>query len=354
MTVVALDAMGGDQAPLAMVQGALRAAHDSSLEVALVGRVGELRPLIAVMPPNVHLVEAPDTVGMGDAPSASVRHKRRSSIMVGLQLVKEGEAASFLSFGNTGAVMAASVLQLGRIPGVTRPAIGALFGNARGSTSLMLDVGANVDSRPGHLVQFATMGKAYFERVLHHRNPSIALLNIGEEATKGDRFAKAAHALLQRDEPNFIGNVESNGIITGDADIVVTDGFVGNAVLKASEAVLALFRERLRETIRSKPRYLVGGWLLKGAFEELRSDTDERGIGAAPLFGVDGTVLIGHGRADSEAVLNGLRLARRVGESSFVSTIRNALAASLVAEQVRESSAAADPTPEAPTPGAAV
>ncbi len=333
MTVVALDAMGGDHAPNAMVQGALLAARDSSLEVVLVGRVGELRPLVSALPQNVRLVDAPDAVGMGEAPAASMRQKPRSSIMVGLELVQSGEADAFLSFGNTGAVMAASIRRLGRIPGVSRPAIGAIFRNARGSSSLILDVGANVDCKPAYLVEFATMGKAYFERVLHHRNPSVGLINIGDEAGKGDRFTKEAFQLLTRDEPNFVGNVEGNAIISGAVDIVVSDGFVGNVLLKSAEAVLTHFVDRLRVRIKSKPHYAVGGWLLKGAFEGLKSEVDHRAIGGAPLFGVDGTVLIGHGGADASTVMHGLQMARRVGDSEFVETIRIALAGHAAAQR---------------------
>lgn len=350
MTTIALDAMGGDHAPNPIVQGALIAARDATLEIALIGRVGELRPLLPRMPSNIHLVDAPDAVGMAESPTASMRQKPRSSIMVGLELVREREAAAFISFGNTGAVMAASIKQLGRIPGVSRPAIGALFRNARGSSSLMLDVGASVDCRPSFLVEFATMGKAYFERVLHHRNPGVALLNIGAEPNKGDRFSKEAHALLQRDEPNFIGNVEGNGIFTGAADIIVCDGFVGNAVLKSSEAVAALLSERLGSVVRSKPHYVLGGLLLKGAFEELKREMDHRAVGGAPLFGVDGTVLIGHGGADAEEVNSGLQLARRVGDSEFVETIRMALAGSAAAQGgERRVDAAAPAAPPAPS-----
>ena len=354
MTAVALDAMGGDHAPNAIVEGALLALRDTSLEIALVGRSGELRPLLRMMPSNVHLVDAPDAVGMAEPPVATLRQKPRSSIMVGLELVREGQAAAFLSFGNTGAVMAASSKQLGRIPGVSRPAIGALFRNARGSSSLILDVGASVDCRPSFLVEFATMGKAYFERVLYHRNPAVGLLNIGAEPNKGDRFSKEAHALLRRDEPNFIGNVEGNGIFTGAADIIVCDGFVGNAVLKSSEAMAALMSERLSNVVRSKPHYLLGGLLLKGAFDELKSEMDYRSVGGAPLFGVDGTVLIGHGRADAEAVNSGLRLARQVGDSEFVETIRMALASSAAMQRVerRTGVVADDATAPAEEPSA--
>jgi glycerol-3-phosphate acyltransferase PlsX len=345
MTVVALDAMGGDDAPRAMVQGALLAARDASLEIALVGRVGEVRALMPIVPRNVHLIDAPDAVGMADSPTLSLRQKPRSSILVGLELMQSGDADAFLSFGNTGAVMTASVTRLGRIPGVSRPAIGTVFRNARGSTSLILDVGANVDCRPEYLVEFATMGKAYFERVLHHRNPSVGLINIGQEPSKGNRFTKEAFRLLTRDEPNFVGNVEGDAIITGAVDIIVADGFVGNVVLKVSEGILSHFVTRLEAQIRSKPHYALAGWILKGAFSALKGEVDHRAIGGAPLFGVDGTVLIGHGRADAETVKSGIQMARRVGDSDFVEQIRTALAVAAVARsQDAESSQDADET----------
>lgn len=324
-TVVALDAMGGDHAPKATVQGALLAAADPGLEIILVGRTAELRGLLPEAPPNLHLEEATQAVGMGEQPAASVRQKSDSSIMVGLELLKRGRADAFVSFGNTGAVMAASLVKLGRVPGVDRPALGALFQNGRGSRTLLLDVGANVDCRPAYLLQFATMGKAYLERVLHHRNPSVGLLNVGEEQGKGNQFIQDAYAILERDEPNFIGNVEGNALLAGAADIVVTDGFDGNIAIKVSEGVSALLMGSLKRAIKRKPYYAVWAWLLRGAFETLRAEMDYRRVGGAPLFGVNGAVIIGHGRADPETVVAGIRLARSVGESQFVPAIRAAL-----------------------------
>lgn len=326
MTVVALDGMGGDNAPKAIVQGALIAARDAGLEIVLVGRSAELRALLPELPRNIRIEDAPDAVGMADVPSTSLRQKPQSSIIVGLELVKRGDAQAFTSFGNTGAIMAASLVKLGRVPGVDRPALGALFQNARGSRSLLLDIGANVDCRPAYLLQFATMGKAYFERVLHHRHPSVGLLNVGEERGKGNQFSQESYALLARDDPNFIGNIEGNAMIAGAADIVVSDGFNGNIAVKVSEGVGGLIMGSLKRAIKSKPYYALGAWLLRGAFETLRGHMDYQRVGGAPLFGVNGTVIIGHGRADAEAVASGVRLARTVGESEFVPAIRAALA----------------------------
>ena len=333
MTIVALDAMGGDHAPKVTVQGALIAARDPGLELILVGRGAELRGLMPAAPPNLRIEEASQAVGMGDAPVASIRQKPESSIMVGLDLLKRGRADAFVSFGNTGAVMAASLVKLGRVPGVDRPALGAPFRNGRGSRTLLLDVGANVDCRPAYLLQFATMGKAYLERVLHHRNPSVGLLNVGEEQGKGNQFIQDAYELLERDEPNFIGNVEGNALLAGAADVVVTDGFDGNIAVKVSEGTSTLFSGALRRIIASKPYYALGAWLLRGAFHALRDEMDFRKTGGAPLFGVNGAVIIGHGRADPETVAAGIRAARTAAESEFVAAIRSALAVSAVAKR---------------------
>ncbi len=325
MTIIALDAMGGDNAPKATVQGALLAAADPGLEVLLIGRVDELRPLAPTLPSNVRFVDAPDAVAMDESAVASLRRKPRSSIIVGLQAVKRGEAQAFLSFGNTGAVTAASLRTLGRIPGVDRPALGVLFINARGSRTLLLDVGANVDCRPAFLSQFATMGKAYFERVLHHGNPSVGLLNVGQEQSKGNHLTLQAYELLSQREPNFIGNVEGKELVEGVADIVVSDGFAGNVAIKVSEAITNLITGELRQAVRSKRRYMLAAWLLRDVFRQIKGRLNYQRIGGAPLFGVDGVVIIGHGRADAEAVVSGLRLARSVSESGFVDAIAEVL-----------------------------
>ena len=325
MTVVAIDAMGGDHAPRAVVEGALAAARDPGLEVVLVGRTANLVPLLSRAPSNVRLQDAADVVDMADQPAATIRQKRRSSIMVGLELLQRGDAGAFVSFGNTGAIMAASLITLGRIPGVDRPALGAVFHSARGSNTLLLDVGASVDCRPAYLAQFATMGKAYFERVLRQPDPTVGLLNVGEEESKGNLLAREAYALLRRTEPNFVGNIEGNALLDGHADVVVTDGFNGNIAVKVAEGVAAFLAGQLRRGIRSKPRYVAGAWFIRGAFAALRESMDYRRVGGAPLFGVNGAVIIGHGRAEAQAVTSGVRLARNVAESRFVLAIREAL-----------------------------
>ena len=322
---VAVDAMGGDYAPGSVVRGAALAARESDLDIVLVGRGSEIRGLLPAPQRNLRIAEASEAVAM-DAQPTQVRQLRDSSIMVGLGLIAEGEADAFLSFGNTGAVMAASLFRLGRIPGVARPALGALFRNGRGTTSLILDVGANVEARPHYLGQFATMGKAYVERVLRHRNPSVGLLNVGEESSKGTPLQQEAYELLRRQEPNFVGNIEGTALIAGQADVIVTDGFTGNVVVKLSEGLLELLMGELKKSVRAKLTYMVGAKLMQGAFDSLRDQWDYAKVGSAPLFGIDGAVLVGHGRANPEAVASGIRSARGVVEAGVVEAIREAVA----------------------------
>ncbi len=317
--------MGGDHAPGAIVRGALSAARDPQVDIILVGRGREIRSLIPAAQRNLRIQEASETIGM-DASPTMVRRMRDSSIMVGLGLLADGEADAFLSFGNTGAVMAGSLFTLGRIPGVARPALGALFRNGRGTTSLLLDVGANVETRPDHLCQFATMGRAYVERVLRHRNPSVGLLNVGEEEIKGASLQQETYRLLERQEPNFVGNVEGNQMVAGAADVIVADGFTGNVVVKLTEGVAEQLFGELKRGVESSLMHMAGAWLMRGAFRSLRAHWDYAKVGSAPLFGIDGAVLVGHGRANAEAVTSGIHSARSVVQAGVVEAIRDAVA----------------------------
>ena len=322
---VALDAMGGDNAPGVIVRGAIAAARELDVDIVLVGRGREIRGHLPAAQRNLRIHEASEAIGM-DAPPTAVRRMRDSSIMVGLGLLDDGEADAFLSFGNTGAVMAGSLFTLGRIPGVARPALGALFRNGRGSTSLLLDVGANVEARPQHLAQFATMGRAYVERVLRHRNPSVGLLNVGEEDVKGTSLHQETYQLLERQETNFVGNIEGNRMLAGAADVIVSDGFTGNVGVKLAEGVAEQLFGELKRSIESNPIHMAGAWLMRGAFRGLRTHWDYAKVGSAPLFGIDGAVLVGHGRANAEAVTSGIRSARSVVEAGVVDAIRDAVA----------------------------
>ncbi|MXV81423.1 MAG: phosphate acyltransferase PlsX [Chloroflexi bacterium] len=322
---VALDAMGGDNAPANIVRGALSAARDTDVDIILVGRGREIRSHLPAAQRNLRIHEASEAIAM-DAPPTAVRRMRDSSIMVGLELLKDGEADAFLSFGNTGAVMAGALFTLGRVPGVGRPALGALFRNGRGTTSLLLDVGANVEARPQHLAQFATMGRAYVERVLRHRNPSVGLLNVGEEEGKGTSLHQDTYLLLERQETNFVGNIEGNEMVAGAADVIVSDGFTGNVAVKLTEGLVEQLFGELKRSIQASVIHMAGAWLMRGAFRGLRAHWDYAKVGSAPLFGIDGAVLVGHGRANTEAVASGIRSARSVVEAGVVDAIRDAVA----------------------------
>ena len=321
--------MGGDNAPSTTVRGALIAARDLDVDIILVGRSREIRSHLPAAQRNLRIQEASEAISM-DAPPTAVRRMRDSSIMVGLGLLQDGEADAFLSFGNTGAVMAGSLFTLGRVPGVARPALGALFRNGRGTTSLLLDVGANVEARPQHLGQFATMGRAYVERVLRHRNPSVGLLNVGEEALKGTSLHQETFRLLERQEPNFVGNIEGNQMVAGAADVIVSDGFTGNVAVKLTEGIVEQLFGELRRSIEANVIHSAGAWLMRGAFRGLRSHWDYAKVGSAPLFGIDGAVLVGHGRANAEAVTSGIRSAQSVVEAGVVEAIRDAFAGTAV------------------------
>ena len=329
---VALDAMGGDNAPAVVVRGALAAAAELDVDIVLVGRGREIRSLLPAAQRNLRIAEASEAIGM-EAPPTAVRRMPNSSIMVGLRLLAAGEADAFLSFGNTGAVMAGSLFTLGRVPGVARPALGALFRNGRGTTSLLLDVGANVEARPQHLAQFATMGRAYVERVLRHRNPSVGLLNVGEEEAKGTGLHQEGYALLARQEPNFVGNIEGNQLVAGGADVIVSDGFTGNVAVKLTEGIAEQLFGELRRGIEQNVVHMAGAWLMRGAFRSLRAHWDYAKVGSAPLFGIDGAVLVGHGRANAEAVTSGIRSARSVVEAGVVQAIRDAVAGTAIVEE---------------------
>ncbi|MCY3734301.1 MAG: hypothetical protein OXG42_08470, partial [Chloroflexi bacterium] len=198
--------------------------------------------------------------------------------------------------------------------------------NGRGTTSLLLDVGANVEARPQYLCQFATMGRAYVERVLRHRNPSVGLLNVGEEELKGTSLHQETYRLLERQEANFVGNIEANQMVAGAADVIVSDGFTGNVAVKLTEGVAEQLFGELKRSIQSSMLHMAGAWLMRGAFQGLRAHWDYAKVGSAPLFGIDGAVLVGHGRANAEAVASGIKSARSVVESGVVDAIRDAVA----------------------------
>ncbi len=325
--LIALDAMGGDHAPHEIVAGAVLAARDLGIRVALVGPPSQLEEELAkhgLRPEDIRIVPASEVIAMDEHPAQAARHKKDSSIVVGLKLLKQGEADAFVSAGNTGAVLAGSIMYLGRLRGIERPTLVALLPLA-GRLGLLLDVGANADCKPKYLLQFAEMGSVYLERVWKVERPRVALLSIGEEETKGNQLAQEAYALLREAEHlNFIGNIEGKDIASGVADVIVTDGFTGNVVVKTMEGIAGFIRGQIEGAIRSRWYYLLPGLILRGAFRSVQKKTDYREYGAGPLLGVNGLVFVAHGRSDAAAIKSSLRVAREAVTSGMLEAIRPA------------------------------
>ncbi len=332
--------MGGDHAPGAPVAGALEAVRELACDVRLVGSESEVRrelarhqraatpaaPINATRPAPSPLavVDAPEVIGMAEHAVGAVRSKRRSSIVVGLDLVARGDADAFVTAGNTGAAMAAAVFGLKRIPGVDRPALATPFPTTRG-ISLLLDVGANADARPHNLVQFAVMGAIYAERVLGIPSPTVGLLSIGEEDSKGNLLVQEAHRQLRQAPVRFIGNVEGNDLPAGKADVVVMDGFVGNVVIKLCEGVVSAMLHVIRSELTANPLNMALAAGLRPAFGRVRRRVDYAEYGGAPLLGVDGVCIIAHGRSDARAIRSAVRVAGEAVRNSVVARIREGL-----------------------------
>jgi len=336
--IIALDAMGGDEAPAAIVAGAVLAARDIGIRVALVGNPEAIEAELAKQTARstaITVVPASDVIGMDEHPAQAARHKKDSSIVVGLRLVKQGDATAFVSAGNTGAVMAGSIMYLGRIRGIERPTLVALL-PLSGKLTALLDVGANADCKPEYLVQWAEMASAYMERVWKRSNPRVGLLNIGEEEEKGSTLAQEAYALLKDSGVNFIGNVEGRDVPYGKADIIVTDGFTGNVVVKTMEGMAEYVMSEIKSAIKSRPWYMAAGAALLPAFGQVRKKTDYREYGAGPLLGVNGLVFIGHGRSDALAIKSALRVAREAAQSGMLEAMRAAAPARDAREPAEE------------------
>jgi glycerol-3-phosphate acyltransferase PlsX len=322
--LIALDAMGGDNAPGEIVAGAVQAARELGLRVALVGRPERVEAELkkhGARPDTVTIMPASEVIEMDEPPAQAARHKKDSSIVVGLRLVRAREADAFVSAGNTGAVMAAAIMHLGRIKGIERPTLVALM-PLSGKLVVFLDVGANADCKPVYLLQFAQMASAYMQRVWKVERPKVALLNIGEEEAKGSALTQEAYELLSDSGLNFIGNVEGRDVPTDIADVIVTDGFTGNVVVKTMEGMAEYIMGQLRSAIRSRPWYAAAGLALMPAFNKMRKKLDYREYGAGPLLGIDGLVFIGHGRSDARAIYNSLRVAREAAQSGMLEALR--------------------------------
>jgi len=312
MITIAVDAMGGDHAPRPEVEGAVVAAREFGVRILLVGLAPELKRELAKHAHRglpIEIVPASEVITMHDSPSQAFRKKKDSSAHVAAKLVRGGLADGFISAGNTGAVMAVARFGLGTLPSVDRPALAAPFPTARGGTSVLVDVGANVDSKPAHLVQFAVMGEIYYRAIFGTRRPKVALLSIGEEEMKGNELTREAHIRLKHSALNFVGNVEGREIFGGAVDVIVCDGFIGNVALKISEGVaqhiVGLLKDALQSTLSSQ----VGYVLSKKAYRNFRKKIDYSEYGGAPLLGVKGVTVIGHGSSNAHAIKNAIRVA---------------------------------------------
>ncbi len=329
-SVIALDAMGSDRAPKPEVDGAILAARQYGVRVLLIGREPQLRAELDRHTNITHLpieiVHASEVIRMDEKAAQAVRSKRDSSMRVGLRLVREGRAAGFVTAGNTGAAMATAKMVLGALPGVDRPALAAVFPNALGTAATLLDVGANVDTKPDNLEQFAVMGEIYFRSIFGTRRPRVGLLSIGEEEGKGNELTREAYRLLKQLPINFIGNVEGRDLYNGMVDVIVADGFVGNVALKVSEGVANLVRYVLKESLRATITRQFGALLSRSAFADFKRRLDYSEYGGAPLLGVKGVCIITHGSSNANAIKNSIRVAAEFSERGINASIEKGLA----------------------------
>jgi glycerol-3-phosphate acyltransferase PlsX len=322
--------MGADKAPRPEIEGAILASKHHNVRVLLVGREEQLRaelqhhPSAANLP--IEVVHASEVISMDDKAAQAVRSKRDSSMRVGLRLVREGHAAGFITAGNTGAAMATAKLVLGTLPHVDRPALAAVFPTSKGSAAILVDVGANVDCKPYNLEQFAVMGEIYSRSIFEIARPRVGLLSVGEEESKGNELTKEAHALLKQLPLNFIGNVEGRDLYNGQADVIVCDGFVGNVALKTSEGLVEAVRFLLKESLQSTITSQVGAILSKRAFADFKRRLDYSEYGGAPLLGVKGVCIIGHGSSNANAIKNAIRVAAQFAETKINAKIEQEIA----------------------------
>ena len=342
---IVLDAMGSDRSPDPEIRGAILACRQLDVRVHLVGPEDMLRPKMREALKGyaqsrfgvgsrprlpIFMVQASAWISMNDKDSQAVRSKRDSSMRIGLKMVREGRAAGFITAGNTGAAMATGKMVLGSLDGVDRPALTAVLPTSTGQPCVVLDVGANVDCSPKNLLQFAIMGQMYAKNVLHVAHPRVGLLSIGEEDSKGNALTHDALPLLRAVAGslgmNFIGNVEGRDIYNGHADVVVCDGFVGNVALKTSEGLAKLVNTSLRESLKSTVTSQVGAMLSQKAFKAFKSRLDYSEYGGAPLLGLRGVCVVGHGSSNERAVMNGIRVAAEFASASVNASIEAALA----------------------------
>ena len=316
---IAIDGMGGDRAPRVIIDGTVMAAKEFGYQLVLVGDKTVLRKELSRYkryPDNIIIGHASESIAMDEPPAITVRRKRNSSIAVGIELMKRGEVDAFISAGNTGAVVCSATLGLGLLPGIERPGIAIVFFTFKG-VSMIIDVGANIDPRPIHILHYGIMGDAYSKYILGKTKPNIGLLSIGEEASKGTDFVKETHKLLGESKLNFVGNIEGQDVFTGRCDVILCDGFVGNIVLKVAEGIGAASTKLMKTQIKNSPLAKLGALLSKPAFMRLWKDLDYSEYGGAPLLGVDGRVIISHGSSTAKAIKNAIKRAAEFKEQEL-------------------------------------
>lgn len=328
--VIALDAMGGDHAPDAIVEGAIRALRKyKDIQILLSGPEEKLRSMTAHagdVKDRLEILNATQVIAMDESPMMAVRAKKDSSLVVAMNAVREGRAGAVVSAGSTGALLAGGMFKIGRIPGIERPALAPVLPGLKGNF-MLIDSGANVDCQPRYLLQFGLMGSVYMKHVLDVKQPRVGLVNIGAEAEKGNKLTKETYAMMQQQSGyHFVGNCEARDVFTGDFDVVVADGFDGNIILKHTEglakALFTMIKEELMASIGTK----LGAMLAKPAFRKVKMRMDYNAVGGAPLLGVNGAVVKAHGSSGAEAIENAIRQARRMLEGDVVGKIRDGLA----------------------------
>ncbi len=329
MVTIAVDAMGGDKAPVPEVEGAVRAAREFGHRIVLVGDSADIRRSLDKHPGwrelSIEVLHAEERITMDDHAAKAARSKRGSSMHICARMVLDGKADGFLSAGNTGACMAIAKMVLGKVPGVDRPALSGVFPTHKGTPVVVVDVGANVDCEPQMLAQFGLMGEIYSRLVLKVKQPRVGLLSIGEEEHKGNALTRDTTPLLKELGFNFIGNVEGRDIFTGHTDVVVCDGFVGNVALKVSEGLVDMIGCMLKESLKATVTRQIGYLLSRSAFKDFKKRVDYSEIGGAPLLGVKGVCIICHGRSDANAIKNAIRIAADFASSNMNQRIEEEL-----------------------------
>ncbi len=328
--IIAVDAMGGDNAPYDIVKGSINAINkNNNIKIVLVGKEDTINDELKKYKYNqeqIIIENATEIIQTTESPTIAIREKKDSSIVKGLKLLKDGKADAFVSAGSTGALLTGATVIIKRIKGIERPALATLIPNAKDKYTFLIDAGANMDCKPSYLPNFAKMGQIYMQDVMNVENPKVAIVNVGEEKEKGDSFTKEAYNLLEQTKGiNFVGNIEGREIPEGQADVVVCDGFIGNVILKLCEGIVKSFSNIIKREIKSKFLYSIGGLFAKGAFKNIKKKYDYREVGGAPFLGLKSLVVKAHGSSDDRAIENAINQCYKFIDADIVEKIEKAI-----------------------------